>query len=193
MIETKVSKGYLSFITLSTWLTLVRMALVPCIMESMILHEWGLAWMLFTIAAFTDVVDGALARFLQEETPLGAFLDPLADKLLLTGCYGTLAFVDSSYFKIPFWFVIVFTIKEVVLAFGTVYVALVKQALAIRPTLLGKMTMVVQVGFIWWLFACVFLHWVPLTTFYLFLYAITILSIGTLCHYIWIGYKGLQL
>ncbi len=193
MIETKVNKNFFlpKTITLSTCFTLARIALIPCIVYSMLIHEWGTAFVLFTGAAITDVIDGALARFLQEETPLGAYLDPIADKLLLGSCYITLAFVDSPLFKLPRWFVVIVLLKELLLVLGAGYVSFVKHAVSIRPTWLGKLAAVVQVLFMWWLFICAFLHWMPVTTFYVFLYTITALTLGTLFHYTYIGYKGL--
>lgn len=161
-------------------------------MISMVMHEWGFACFLFSLAAITDVIDGALARFLQEETALGAYLDPVADKLLLSACYGTLAYIDSPLFKIPTWFVAVIVVKEVLLIAGAIYVSLIKHAVAIKPTFTGKMATAVQVLFIWWLFACAFFHWVPIGTFYVFLYTITTLTIGALLQYARIGYRGLR-
>jgi cardiolipin synthase (CMP-forming) len=192
ILETKLNKYPFSTLTLSTGFTLARIVLTPCIMISMVMHEWGLACLLFSLAAFTDIIDGALARFLQEETALGAYLDPVADKLLLSACYGTLACIDSPLFKIPTWFVGVIVAKEVLLIGGTIYVSLIKHAVAIKPTIAGKMATAVQVGFIWWLFACAFFHWVPIATFYTFLYTITVLTLGTLLQYAWIGYQGLR-
>lgn len=193
MLDTKVNKNIFlpKTITLSTCFTLARIALIPCIIYGMLIHEWGAACILFSIAAITDVIDGALARFLQEETPLGAYLDPVADKLLLGSCYITLAFVDSPLFKIPRWFVVVVMLKELLLVLGALYVSFVKHAVSIRPTWLGKLTAAVQVIFIWWLFICAFLHWMPVSTFYFFLYTITVLTLGALFHYTYIGYKGL--
>lgn len=70
-------------ITVSTALTLARIALVPFIVTAMIGDRWGLACALFIIAAITDALDGALARWRNEQTFLGASLDPLADKFLI--------------------------------------------------------------------------------------------------------------
>ena len=91
-------------------------------------------------------------RFLQEETPFGAYLDPIADKLLLGSCYITLAFVDSPLFKLPRWFVAIVLLKRAVISLGAGYVSFVKHAVSIRPTWLGKLAAVVQVLFMWWLF-----------------------------------------
>lgn len=185
----------LSFIirelTLSNIFTAARIILVPFIVSSMIDHEWGRAFLLFSFAAFTDMIDGALARFLGQESALGAYLDPVADKLLLVSCYAALAFVDCSLFKIPTWFLILVLVKELILIFGTAYLALIQKVVTVKPTLLGKMTTVIQVCFIWLLFLCSFFG-LPVIIINLFLSLIIVLTLGTLFQYALIGYKGLN-
>lgn len=70
-----------------TFLTLLRIIAVPVVVVCYYLpFEWGhpLAAIVFAIAAITDWFDGYLARAWQQMTPLGAFLDPVADKFLVT-------------------------------------------------------------------------------------------------------------
>lgn len=168
----------------------MRVIAVPFIIGALLAHQWGFAWILFTVAAATDLVDGALARFLGQETTFGAYFDPVADKLLILSCYGTLAFVDTPLFKIPVWFFTILFIKEFLLMLGAVYICFFCKTGIIKPTLLGKLTMVVQVFFIIWLFACAHFHWVPVKTFYVLLYSIVVLGVVAFMHYALIGVKG---
>jgi len=177
-------------ITISTLLTGSRIIAVPFIMGAMLTHHWGLAWCIFMLAAITDLFDGALARYLGEETHFGAYLDPVADKLLILSSYGALAFVDSPLFKIPVWFFVFFFVKEILLIVGTVYVCAFRKSVAVRPTFLGKMAMVLQVCFIAWLFSCAYFHWVPFKTFYFLLCSIVFLGLASFVQYALIGIKG---
>ena len=68
-------------------LTLVRLLVIPLFIFLFYLPLWWshfAATMLFVFASFTDWLDGYLARYLKQTTPLGAFLDPVADKLMVS-------------------------------------------------------------------------------------------------------------
>ncbi|MDR3550936.1 MAG: CDP-alcohol phosphatidyltransferase family protein [Candidatus Babeliales bacterium] len=179
-------------ITISTMLTLLRIFLVPFIVLSMIFFYWGTACVLFCIAAASDVADGYLARILDEKTFLGACLDPIADKILVLSCFFTLAFVQSPLFSIPLWFVLLVLLKELVLVIGALILYRLKGHIEIHPTLLGKSTTVVQMGFIMWLFACYFFTWIPVKTYYSMLGIVILLVFASLMHYITIGIKQLK-
>ena len=123
-------------ITVPTMLTLLRLVLAPCVVGMMIMHKWGIACLLFLGAAFTDVLDGMLARAYNEKTFLGAYLDPIADKVLVLSVFFTLAFVQSPLFSVPLWFVVVILIKELILIGGSLMMYLRYGTLEIKPTLL---------------------------------------------------------
>lgn len=179
-------------ITLSTVLTILRIILVPIIVAAMVMHEWGVSFFLFVIAAITDCLDGTLARLLHQKTFLGAFLDPLADKFLILSCFFTLAFVQSPLFVIPKWFVWFVLCKEVLQLSGAIFVYLRKGHIEIRPTVLGKITATAQMGFIIWLFACYFFQWVPIKTYYTMLGLLLILITVSLLQYARIGIRFLR-
>jgi cardiolipin synthase (CMP-forming) len=178
-------------LTLPTIVTLIRLALIPAIIISMVLHHWGTAFLLFIIASITDGIDGALARLLDEKTFFGAALDALTDKVLIVSCFITLAFVRTPLFVIPLWFVGVVLLKEIVLISGTIYLLCAKEDVEISPTTLGKSTMCMQVGFIIWLFACYFFHWLPLKTYYGMLGLLLFFVVASLYQYIIIGKRYL--
>lgn len=174
-------------ITIPTFFTLLRIALVPFIIFFMYQQSWGTAFLLFLIAAVTDVIDGALARFWDEQTFLGACLDPVADKLLVLSIFCALAFVQSPLFHIPLWFVLIVFVKEAILVLGSLVVYLVTGSLEIAPTWLGKASMFIQVIFIAWLFACYFFQWVPIKTYYTMLGVVILCAGASLLHYLSIG------
>lgn len=170
-------------LTFSTWLTIARIIMIPFIAWSMILRMWIVAIILFSAAAITDMFDGYLARRWNEETVLGAYLDPLADKLLITTCYAVLVFFPVEKLVIPGWFLSVVLAKEVALLVGALYWGIVKQEIEIRPSWLGKLAMVVQSMLVGWVLVCSLFHWAPLKTFYCFIAVSLILVIGSLIHY----------
>ena len=83
---------------LANWLTLLRILLIPVFVTLLVYRPRGRAARVLP-RRLTDLLDGYIARHRGRQTRLGAFLDPLADKLLLTS-----AFVTLTYLKvIPFW------------------------------------------------------------------------------------------
>ncbi len=179
-------------ITFSTFLTLVRFCLIPFIVTAMILQLWQIAFALFTIAGITDVLDGWFARLLNQQTFLGAALDPLADKILMIAVFATLSFTQSPLFTIPHWFVMLMLVKELIQIAGSVYIYIRKGHLTIAPTWLGKSLGLAQTAFVSWLFACYFFHWVPIKTYFVMLTAVTFLVILTFIDYLRIGFAQVR-
>jgi cardiolipin synthase len=179
-------------LTFSTMITIMRIILAPCVVVAMMHGTWGRAFILFLIASMTDFLDGNMARFLNEQTFLGACLDPIADKILLVPCFMTLAFIKTPLFIIPFWFVSVVLIREVIVLAGALTIYFMKGDIAIRPTLLSKLTTMMQMIFIVWLFACYFFQWEPKKTYFTMLSLLLVLVVGSLIQYIYIGVKQLK-
>src|SRR5262245_38836919 len=89
------------WLNIANLLTLSRLALTPFIIRSILDGDHARALLLFAIAAVTDILDGAAARRFSFTTQAGAYLDPIADKALLSGVYLALAASHS----VPIWFV----------------------------------------------------------------------------------------
>src|ERR1017187_6527809 len=90
-----------TWLTLPNLFTLARLLLAPVIVSDILNRRAFAALCLLAIAAATDVIDGYLARHFGAATAAGAFLDPIADKLLLTGVYLALALAGI----VPWWLV----------------------------------------------------------------------------------------
>lgn len=179
-------------ITIPTFFTLVRIILTPVIIIAMMRGWWGCAFLFFVFACLTDVIDGLLARLLNEKTFLGACLDPVADKLLLICCFFTLAFVSTPLFSVPGWFVLFVVSKELIQVAGALFIYCAKGHLDVQPTLLGKTTTCIQMIFIMWLFACYFFCWLPIKTYYTML-GVMIFFIGaSFGQYVRIGLRMLN-
>lgn len=140
--------GDIKKITLSTWCTLLRIILSPVIA---VLFKNGYSYasfVCFVIASFTDVCDGALARLRNEQTVMGAWLDPVADKILLVTCLFMLTSADTITGAIPYWLACLVLTKELLLLLGVVSFYMWHGCVDIRPTFLSKVTTALQVCFI---------------------------------------------
>src|SRR5262245_37622333 len=89
-------------------LTLLRILLIPVYIGLLVYEQFNFALLVLLIAGATDALDGTIARAANQRTRLGAFLDPLADKLLLTSGFVTL----SSIHLIPSWVTIVVVSRD---------------------------------------------------------------------------------
>jgi len=122
-------------------LTLLRILLVPVYLIAVIYHKLGFALVLFALAALTDLLDGYLARRLGEKTFLGAFLDPVADKLLMTVSFVSLAVTGL----LPAWLAVLAVAKDLFVSIGMAILYFSGQQVAALPTLWGKQTTFLQV------------------------------------------------
>ena len=126
---------------LANWLTVLRILLVPVFVTLLAYRKIGPAVLVFALAAFTDLLDGWVARRHGLQSRLGAFLDPLADKMLLTA-----SFIMLTVLKvIPFWITVVVLSRDAFLALGTLLIHMVGARVYPRPTWAGKMTTFFQV------------------------------------------------
>ncbi|BDC34654.1 phosphatidylglycerophosphate synthase [Candidatus Dependentiae bacterium Noda2021] len=175
-------------LTLSTLLTISRIALTPFIITAMIAHQWGLAVILFAVASVTDMLDGHIARIRNEHTELGAILDPIADKILLLSCFTTLAVIKGSLY-IPAWFAALVIIKEAIILIGSTLLFCINTRFQARPTLLGKSSTVLQTFFLVWLFLCHYYNWLPYKTYSFSLIVVAAIICLSCIQYITIGLR----
>lgn len=179
-------------ITISTLFTLIRIAFTPCIVLAMIYDAWGIAFGIFVLACITDWLDGYLARKRNEQTFLGACLDPIADKTLILAVFFTLAFVQSAPLAIPIWFVVLILLKEMILIGGAISIFCIKGYITVRPRRLGKLTTFIQMLFIGWVFVCYFFAWAPIKTYYVVLAILIIFVFASLLEYTRIGIRTIS-
>lgn len=120
--------------TVPNLLTYVRLAAVPVFVSLHLGGRPGWALVLFLGAALTDSLDGLLARLLHQETKLGAFLDPLADKVL-TGAALIMLFVEH---EAPLWMVLLVAFRDGAMALGAVVVRRKGLEVPSSPSRVGK-------------------------------------------------------
>lgn len=128
--------------TIPNMMTLARIALVPGFLIGVIYGQLQIALVLFLLAALTDVLDGYLARCLRQESPLGSYLDPLADKLLSTVAFVSLAAIGL----LPAWLAVVVFFKDLFIALGVAIIFLVGKKPEVVPSVWGKGTTFVQIA-----------------------------------------------
>ena len=179
-------------ITIATMFTIARIVLTPVIVWAMIVHYWGVACILFVCAALTDMVDGLIARHFNQKTLLGACLDPIADKFLMISCFCTLAFIDTSLFSIPRWFLIFVISKECMQVMGACWLYRYQGYHSIESTLLGKVTTVIQMVFVTWLLVCYVFHVMPEYSHSALFIALVVCMGMSFVHYAYIGMQVLK-
>jgi len=127
---------------LANWLTIVRILLIPVFVTLLVYNRVALAFGTFVLAGITDTLDGYIARTRGTRTRLGAFLDPLADKLLLTASFVTLTYKLPRV--LPFWLTAIVISRDLVLILGVLLVMLTGGQVHPAPTLLGKTSTLFQ-------------------------------------------------
>jgi cardiolipin synthase len=127
---------------LANWLTTLRILLIPVFVTLLVYRYPAMALAVFCLASLTDLLDGYIARRRGDQTRLGAFLDPVADKLLLTSAFVTLTWLKV----IPFWIAVVVVSRDVVLSLGVLVIHVAGGTVHPSPSWLGKLSTVFQMA-----------------------------------------------
>lgn len=125
-------------------LTVLRILLIPVFVSFLVYERYEYSLVVLLIAGLTDGLDGTIARVANQRTRLGAYLDPLADKLLLTSGFVTL----SALHLVPLWIAILVVSRDMILMTGTLLAKLTDSRVDISPTLLGKGTTLFQLAYL---------------------------------------------
>ena len=158
-----------------TWanlLTLLRLALIPNICYALVTQTWDIALYVFGLASITDMADGWCARYFNEETAFGQYLDPIVDKLLMISCYGMFAFVIHPYI-VPAWFFYIILIKEISLLCGGIWLWAKQKRASLVPVFAGKLAMALQVLFLTWVLWSLYCHTLSMSVFTTIMWMIT--------------------
>ena len=134
-------------LTLANQLTLLRIVLVPAFVILVLYDRVGWALLTFLAAGITDLLDGLIARRSGQKTTLGAWLDPMADKLLLVSAFVVLTVPDSGLrIRLPVWLTILVISRDlaIVLTVAVVNLAIGRRTFA--PSLLGKTATAVYIA-----------------------------------------------
>lgn len=125
-------------------ITLARLFAVPLTLW-LILHErYGAAFWVFVAAGLSDALDGYLAKSWNCRTPLGAVLDPAADKALIVGVYLTLG-MEGQF---PVWLVVLVLSRDFLIVLGFVIIQATATRAAIGPIFVSKVNTLIQLALI---------------------------------------------
>ena len=125
--------------TLANQLTLLRMLLIPAFVLLVVYGYLGWALVVFLVAGATDAFDGLAARTAGQNTSLGAWLDPAADKLLLVTTFVVLTLPNLGLTnRIPIWLTVLIISRDVGIVLTVAIVNLAMGPRTFRPSLLGK-------------------------------------------------------
>lgn len=128
-------------LTYANQLTILRMIFIPCFVLLLIYNHPKSAVLVFILAGFTDGLDGLLARKLEQRTVLGSFLDPMADKLLLTSAFITLTVpAVPVVYHIPVWLTVTSISRDLLIALAALIIHLQTGHTEFPPSFLGKCT-----------------------------------------------------
>jgi cardiolipin synthase len=126
-------------LTTANQLTILRMLLIPVFVILLIYGYQGWALITFMVAGLTDLLDGLIARLAGEKTTLGAWLDPMADKLLLVTMFIVLTLPGIGLAnQLPIWFTILVISRDVAIVATVAVVNLAIGPRTFRPSIFGK-------------------------------------------------------
>jgi cardiolipin synthase len=168
--------NYRQILTAPNQLTLLRMIFLPFIVINIVKHDFKWALALFVLAGMSDGLDGLLARTLHQQTILGQYLDPIADKLLMS----TMFLVLSIEHMIPWKYTIVVFSRDISILLISGVLFMIAGLRDFRPSIFGKANTFAQVSAIFFvMLLLVFpVRWVSIaaTTFLRATFLFTIVS-----------------
>jgi cardiolipin synthase len=139
MVELRVSGP--RHLNIPNLITLGRVILVPVVFWLLVSGQTQLAFFAFVLAGVSDAVDGFIAKRFGLSTELGAYLDPLADKLLIVSIFVALGVLDA----LPSWLVIAVVSRDILIVLGVMLAWLLEQPIRISPLIVSKANTVAQI------------------------------------------------
>ena len=145
-MSTRVEQYRSAILTTANQLTMLRIVFVPVFISLLAYREIGWALGTFVAAGVTDVLDGIIARRFGQKTSIGAVLDPLADKLLMTASLLILSLPQMEFHNtIPRWLMILVIFRDVFILLVSLIIVLMVGWRVFTPSPYGKASTVLQV------------------------------------------------
>jgi cardiolipin synthase (CMP-forming) len=126
---------------LPNFISLGRLFLTPLLIWLIMIGKLNTAFWIFLIAGLSDILDGLLARLLKDQTTIGRYLDPIADKVLLVAIFLTLGVKGL----VPSWLVILVVFRDVTILGGTILLSIFSKPAAIKPIMISKVNTFFQI------------------------------------------------
>jgi len=174
-------------LNLPNFLTLIRIATIPLFLVLLFSRFYTEALVVFIVGAITDALDGPVARFTNQQTPLGAYLDPLADKLLIVSS----AIVLGIMGEVPAWLTILIVSRDLIIILGYVAIYFFSQErMEVRPSRMGKLNTLLQLSMV--TAVLISLHDSRLVEVQLLYYLFLLTGVTTFISGFQYGYRGLM-
>jgi len=154
-------------------LTIFRILLVPIFIYLILKERLYDATVVFVVAGITDAVDGFIARTFNQRTEFGANIDPLADKLLLSGAFIVLTIKGF----VPLWLCVPVIIRDFILLAGVIMLRGSGRKVVISPSIFGKLTTFLQISTV--VYALVLSHKTAGTAFFALAVATAVVTVYT--------------
>lgn len=145
-LSAAVGSMSLQILTPANQLTILRMIFIPVFVILLVYDHLGWAFAIFILAGVTDGLDGLIARWFQQKTSLGAYLDPIADKLLLTTSFVVLSIKGMGLPNlVPLWLTILVISRDVILVSSVLIIVISTGHRTFAPSIYGKATTCSQI------------------------------------------------
>lgn len=128
--------------TVANMITILRFLLVPAVVYWLLSAQWDLAFAGFLVAGISDGVDGFVARHFNQRSELGAYLDPMADKLLLVSVFVVLGLMH----ELPLWLVVVAVSRDALIVCAVLLSTVMGNPVEMKPLMVSKANTVAQIG-----------------------------------------------
>jgi len=125
-------------------ITVFRLILVVPFLYALLTAHYYLAFGIFVLAGISDAIDGYLARYFQLQSHFGAFLDPLADKVLMITSFFTLNYLGMM----PWWITVLVISRDIIIMSGVAALNQILPHFEYKPTLISKINTVFQIGLV---------------------------------------------
>jgi cardiolipin synthase (CMP-forming) len=166
--------------TVPNQITFLRLGFLPFFLILIAYDHYRSALLVLVIAGLSDGIDGLLARSLNQRSALGAYLDPIADKLLLSSSFVILAFKK----QLAWWLTILVLSRDVLILIVAVVILLVSGYRPFPPSIYGKLTTASEIILVFLVvLGAAYPNLRIAMLNYFFIYAVTVLSIASGFHY----------
>ncbi|MGX5850682.1 CDP-alcohol phosphatidyltransferase family protein [Mesorhizobium sp. PL10] len=127
--------------TIPNLITIMRFVLVPAVVLAMLNMRWDWAFAGFLVAGISDGVDGFIARRFNQHSKLGAYLDPMADKVLLVSVFVVLGFIG----QLPLWLVVTMVSRDVLIICAVLLSTVMAHPVEMKPLYVSKANTAAQI------------------------------------------------
>ncbi|MDX8531454.1 CDP-alcohol phosphatidyltransferase family protein [Mesorhizobium sp. VK25A] len=127
--------------TIPNLITILRLLLVPAVVLAMLQSLWGWAFAGFLVAGVSDGVDGFIARRWNQSSRLGAYLDPIADKLLLVSVFVVMGFAG----ELPLWLVVTMVSRDGLIVCAVLLSSVMSHPVEVKPLFVSKANTAAQI------------------------------------------------